>query len=76
MIVWLRLNFSLSYIIKKTTKKIKDMSDELDDFTAELNSGTDNTPQQPPAGGPPGRGPPGGPPGRGGPGGPPPNLTP
>jgi len=52
------------------------MSDELDDFTAELNSGTDNTPQQPPAGGPPGRGPPGGPPGRGGPGGPPPNLTP
>ena len=51
------------------------MSDELDDFTAQLNSGEEQpatTPSQPRQGGPPQ----GGPPGPRGPGGQPPQMTP
>ena len=65
---------SLSFIYNfKTTINIY-MSDELDDFTAELNSGSEQPVAQQQPG--PGQRGPGGPPGQRGPGGPPPNLTP
>jgi|TARA_B110000238_G_C15739464_1_gene274402 hypothetical protein len=47
------------------------MSDELDDFTAQLNTGNDQPVAQKPQGQPPQGGPP-----RGAPGGPPPQMTP